>query len=99
VVTKLKAKLMPKNYQINLFRKLQNLRHKGMTVKEYTKEFYKLNIRTGQREKDEENVSSYINGLRYEIKDEINMMSVMTVEDAYHFSLKVEEKLTKKQNQ
>ena len=63
----MKAKLMPKNYQINLFRKLQNLRHKGMTVKEYTKEFYKLNIRTGQREKDEEKFVRYINGMRYEI--------------------------------
>ena len=67
---------------------MQNLRHKGLTVKEYTKEFYRLNIKTGQREKDEEKVSRYINGLRYEIQDEINMMSVRKVEDAYQFSLK-----------
>jgi uncharacterized protein YjbK len=59
-----------------------------MTVKEYTEEFYKLNIRTGQREKDEEKVSKYINGPRYEIQDEISMMSVRTVEDAYQFALK-----------
>jgi hypothetical protein len=90
MVAKLKEKFMPKDYQINLFRKLQNLRQKGMTVKEYTEEFYKLNIRTGQREKDEEKVVRYINGLRYEIQDEINMMSVRTMEDAYQFSLKVE---------
>jgi hypothetical protein len=44
---------MPKDYQINLFRKLQNLRQKGMTVKEYIEEFYKLNIMTRKREKDE----------------------------------------------
>ena len=48
MVAKLKDKFMPKDYQIKLFRKLKNLRQKGMTVKEYTKEFYKLNIRTGQ---------------------------------------------------
>jgi hypothetical protein len=48
MVAKLKAKFIPKDYQINLFRKLQNLRHKGMIVKEYTEEFYKMNIRTGQ---------------------------------------------------
>ena len=58
MVAKMKDKFMPKDYQINLFRKLQNLRQKGMTVKEYTEEFYKLNIRTGQREKDEENIPS-----------------------------------------
>jgi hypothetical protein len=37
-------------------------------VKEYTKEFYKLNIRDGKRERDEEKVSRYINGLRYDIR-------------------------------
>jgi uncharacterized protein YjbK len=67
-----------------------------MTVKEYTEEFYKMNIRTGQREKDEEKVSRYINGPRYEIRDEISMMSVRIVEDAYQFSLKAEEKLARK---
>jgi hypothetical protein len=48
MIAKLKAKFIPKDYQINLFKKLQNLRQKGMIVKEYTKELYRLNIRTGQ---------------------------------------------------
>jgi hypothetical protein len=101
MVVKLKDKFMPKDYQINLFRKLQNLRQKGMTVKEYTEEFYKLNmnIRVGQRERDEEKVSRYINGPRYEIQDEINMRLVRIVEDAYQFTLKAEEKLARKQSQ
>jgi hypothetical protein len=34
-------------------------------VKVYTEEFYELNIRDGHKENDEENVSRYINGLRY----------------------------------
>jgi len=58
---------MPKYYQISLFRKLQNPRQKGMTFKECIEEFYRLNIITGQREKDEEKLDRYINGLRYEI--------------------------------
>jgi hypothetical protein len=88
MVAKMKAKFMPKDYQINLFRKLQNLRQKGMILKEYMEEFYKLKIRTRQREKDEEKIVRYINGLRYEIQDEISMMSVRIVEDAYPISLK-----------
>jgi uncharacterized protein YjbK len=75
---------------------LQNLRHKGMTVKEYTEEFYRLNIITGQRERDEEKFARYLNGLRYKIQDELSMMSIRTVEDAYQFSLKAEEKLARK---
>ena len=66
-----------------------------MTVKEYTKEFYRLNIRTGQKEKDDENFSRYINGLRYEIQDEISMMTMRIVEDAYQITLKAEEKLSR----
>jgi hypothetical protein len=37
--------------------------------------------------------------LRYEIQDELSMMSVRTVEDYYQFVLKAEEKLARKQNQ
>jgi hypothetical protein len=54
-----------------------------MSVKEYTEEFYKLNIREGHRENDEEKVVSYINGLRYEIQDEISLVTMWTVEDVY----------------
>ena len=54
-----------------------------MMVKEYTEEFYRLNIRTRQQERDEEKFVRYINGLRYEIQDELNMISFKTVEDAY----------------
>ena len=67
-----------------------------MTVKEYTKEFYRINIRTGQRERDDEKVVRYINGLRCEVQDELRMMSVKTVEDAYQFALKAEKKLERK---
>jgi uncharacterized protein YjbK len=70
-----------------------------MIVKEYTEEFYRMNIITGQRERDKEKLYRYINGSRYEIQDELSMMSVRTMEDAYQFALKVEEKLARKQNQ
>jgi hypothetical protein len=54
-----------------------------MTVKEYTKEFYRLNIKTGQRERDKEKFTRYMNGLRYEVQDELSMMSIRTIKDAY----------------
>jgi hypothetical protein len=65
MVAKLKDKFTPKDYQINLFRRLQNLRQKGMTVKEYTEDFYRMKIRVGQRERCEEKFARYINVLRY----------------------------------
>ena len=33
---KIKSQFMPKDYQLNIFRQLQNLTQKAMTVKEYT---------------------------------------------------------------
>jgi len=57
MVAKLKGKFMPKDYAINLFRRMWNLRQRELTVKEYTKEFWKLNIRAQQKERNEEKVS------------------------------------------
>jgi hypothetical protein len=70
-----------------------------MTVKEYTEEFYKLSIRAGHRESDDEKFARYMNGLRYDIQDEMSMMTIRTVEDAYQMALKAKEKLSSKQGQ
>jgi hypothetical protein len=62
---------------------MQNLRQKLMLVKEYTEEFYRINIREGHRESDDEKVAMYMNGLRYDIQEEMSMMTIRTIEDAY----------------
>jgi hypothetical protein len=99
MIAKMKVKFIPRDYQITLFRRMQNLRQKMMTVKEYTEEFYRLNIRAGHRESDDEKVARYLNGLRYDIQDELSMVTIRTVEDAYQMALKAEEKLSRKQGQ
>jgi hypothetical protein len=99
MIAKMKAKFIPRDYQITLFRRMQNLRRKLMTIKEYTEEFYKLNIRATHRESDDEKVARYMNGLRYDIQDEMSMVTIRMVEDAYQMDLKAEEKLSRKQSQ
>jgi hypothetical protein len=47
-----------------------------MTVKEYTEEFYKMNIKAGHRESDDEKVARYMNGLRYNIQNEMSMVTI-----------------------
>jgi hypothetical protein len=76
MIAKMKAKFIPRYYQITLFRRMQNLRQKLMTVKEYTEEFYRLNIRAGHWESDDEKVVRYMNGLRYNIQDEMSMETI-----------------------
>lgn len=68
-----------------------------MIFKEYTKEFYKVNIRAGYKEERYEKIVRYINGLKLDIQDEINLLSLSIVEEAYQCDLKVEEKLSRKQ--
>ena len=63
MVAKMKDKFIPRDYQITLFRRMHNLRQKLMSVKEYTEEFYKISIRAGHRESDDEKVARYKNGL------------------------------------
>jgi hypothetical protein len=76
MIVKMKVKFIPRDYHITLFRRMQNLRQKLMTVKEYTEEFCRLNIRAGHRESDDEKVSRYMNGLRYDIQDEMSMVTI-----------------------
>ena len=46
------------------------------------------------KENDDEKVARYMNGLRYEIQDEMSMITLWNVEDAYQMTLKSEEKLS-----
>lgn len=95
MVTKLKAKFIPVDYEHELFKKLHNLKQKDMSVKDYI-EFYKLTIRFGHRELSKEVVERYINGLRFNIQDEIGMLKSDLVEDAYVYALKAKDKLKRR---
>eukprot|EP00253_Pinus_taeda_P022762 PITA_22762 len=95
---KLKEKFLPKDYQIMLYRQVQNLKQRGMTVREFTEEFYKLNLRARYVEDTSEKTARFVNGLRGEILDEIGILSPQTLDEAYHFALKAEEKINRKQN-
>ena len=75
MVNKIKKKFLPTNYQVSLFRKMQHLRQKDITMKEYTKEFYRLGIRSGHVDDDVEKIARYINGLRSRIQDEISFVN------------------------
>eukprot|EP00253_Pinus_taeda_P031052 PITA_31052 len=95
---KLKEKFLPKDYHIMLYRQVQNLKQRGMTVREFTEEFYKLNLRAGYVEDTSEKTARYVNGLRGEILDEIGILQPQTLDEAYQFALKAEEKINRKQN-
>eukprot|EP00253_Pinus_taeda_P017366 PITA_17366 len=83
MVAKLKGIFLPKDYQVELYRRVQNLRKKGMTVKEYTEEFYRVNLWAGYIDDTPEKTTRYVNGLRLEILDEISILSPRNIEEAF----------------
>ena len=70
-----------------------------MTVKEYTEEFYRLDIRSRHVDDDVEKMKRSLNGLRFGIQDEISFVKLESVEEAYQYAFKVEEILTKMHEQ
>ena len=80
MVATMKIKFLPKDYQISLYRKVQDLRKRMMIVKEYTEEFYKVNLRAGYVEDTCEKIAKFVNGLWMEI-DEISILSPKTIEE------------------
>lgn len=75
---------------------MKNLKHRLMTIIEYTEEFYKVDIASGHVEDTSKRDFRYINGLGFEIQDEMSLLSLKTIEEAYQFGLKVEEELARK---
>lgn len=47
MVEKLKGKFLPSDYNIQLFKRLQDLKQKELDVQAYMEEIYKLGIRIG----------------------------------------------------
>jgi len=83
MVAKLEGSFLPKDYHMALHRQVQNLKQKGMTVREYNEEFYQVNLRAGYTEDTPEKTTRYVNSLRLEILDEINILSPKNIEEAY----------------
>ena len=92
----MKQKFIPIDYKLDLLNEMQGLKQVGKSIQEYTEEFYRVLIRTGHAEVDKEKVACYINGLRPSIQEELSLVQIMSIEEAYQFALKVEEKLNKK---
>ena len=62
---------------------MQGLKQAGKFVQEYTEEFYQVLIRTSHAEANKEKVACYINGLRPSIQEEVSLVRIMSIEEAY----------------
>ena len=98
MVAKLKGRFFPKYYEVELYQRVQNLRQKGTTVKEYTEEFYRVNLQASYIDDTLKKIARYVNGLRLKILDEISILSPQNIEEAFQSAVKVEENINRKHN-
>lgn len=91
MVNKLKGKFLPSDYQVSLLRKLQNLKQRDTSVKKYTEELYRLDIKSGHMDDEVERIVRYLDGLRISIQDEISLVKMDSIEEAYQFTLMAKE--------
>jgi len=96
MVAKLKGRFLPRDYQIALHMQVKNLKQKGLMVREYTEEFYRVNFRAGYTEDTIERTTRYVNGLRLDILDEISILSPKNTKEAYQSAMKAKEKITRR---
>ena len=83
MVAKLKRQFIPVDYELDLLKKMQGLKQAKKSVQEYTEEFYRVTIRTGHAEADKEKVAHYLHGLRPSIEDELSLVRMNSIEEAY----------------
>ena len=62
---------------------MQGLKKARKSVKEYIDEFYQVLIKMGHAEDDKEKAACYINGLRLSIQEELSLVQIMSIEEAY----------------
>ncbi|XP_059066667.1 uncharacterized protein LOC131857900 [Cryptomeria japonica] len=98
MVAKLKGNFLPKDYEIQLNKRLQGLRQKEQDIKAYTDEFLKLNIRSGREEDEVVKVTRYLGGLRFNIQDDLVVANPSNVKECYQLALKVEENMKRRQD-
>lgn len=75
---------------------MQGLRQASKYIKWYIEEFYRVIIRIRHSKVNKEKVAHYINALKPSIQEELSLVRMAIIEDAYQFSLKIEENLNRR---
>ena len=83
MVSMIRETYLPEDYEIQLHQKRQNLRQRDMDICTYTEEFQKLSLRSKFAEPESIKVARYLNGLRMNIQEELQLLSPNTIAKCY----------------
>lgn len=83
MLAKVRETYIPKDYEIQLHKKRQNMRQRDLDMSSYTKKFQKLCLRSKVVEDESIKVARYLNGLRWNIQEDLSLLSPNTMHKCY----------------
>ena len=86
----IRDRFLPLNHEQILWEQLHNCVQGTRTVHQYTAEYQRLQARTNLSESHYYQMVRYVNGLRKEIKDKVEMYTLNTITDAISLAYKAE---------
>lgn len=78
LVTKVKEKFLPKDFEIQLHKRRQELKQKYLDVTSYTEEFQRLCLRSLKKKPIK--LARYIGGLKWNIQEELSLWAPTSVQ-------------------
>ena len=85
--SRLKAKFIPEDYELELFKKLQNLKQNDVCEGLHWR-IFKIQIKYGHFESSKEKVARYVNVLKFNVHDELSMLKFSSIEDYLSICIK-----------
>ena len=90
--TEIKKQFIPDDYEVLVHKKLQNHKQMDLDVSTYTQEFHNLTLRAKVYETEKKKLARYVNGLKYNIQDELTLITLGSVHQCFNMALKIGEK-------
>jgi len=92
----LRHRHIPSYYNRELMDKLQKLQQKNMSVEEYRQKMELYMMRTSIREEEPSTIVGFLNGLNFEIRDKVELLPHMDLNDLIQLCIKVEQQILRK---
>jgi len=96
IKTLMHARFVPPSYRKELLLKLQRLHQGPMCVSEYFKELESQMFRVGIKETNKEKIKRFVNGLRRDIQDQVELYEYSTLQNVFTLALRIETHLKRK---
>ncbi|XP_027170630.1 uncharacterized protein LOC113770389 [Coffea eugenioides] len=92
----MKKRFVPSHYHRDLYQKLQTLTHGQRSVEDYYKDMEISMLRADIQEDREATMARFLNGLRVEIADQLELQYYVEIEDMVEKAIKIEQRLKRR---